>query len=357
MKNYQLFLSIILLVAISCKTEFRKDRIPERLQGGVVLKSNELEADDPDHAIQLARISFSKGNYNAAIDHLLPFYEENQEDFQLANHLAYAYFNNERPELAAPIMEELDKDAVQTPMYLANKAFQSWYSDNLPAALSFITYALNIDPNHPGYRAMSGDIKLALGDTTEALKDFQKSLDMKMQQSLLDKMVMNAYGIREFDLAFNYLRKSYENDPQAEKVLYHAALLHYAIDQKDTANYLIDKAIDANNTEQYQITRAEWLRDDRRYTDALEVTDELIQNDSTSVAAWMLKGRILSDQYRYYSARDAFEKVVEYDSSNTIALQELEKLEKKIAYLRIQKQREENRRLIEELKPIERINQ
>jgi tetratricopeptide (TPR) repeat protein len=81
-------------------------------------------------------------------------------------------------------------------------------------------------------------------------------------------------------------------------------------------------------------------------------TDEALSLQPRYLQALVLKAKVLDRQGNLEQARSFYESAIQIDSTYTIALQGLDNLERKVAYLRLVKRKENVQRDLELFKPL-----
>jgi tetratricopeptide (TPR) repeat protein len=89
-----------------------------------------------------------------------------------------------------------------------------------------------------------------------------------------------------------------------------------------------------------------------KYDSALFYAGQALEMDSTVVYSHLIKARALAKRYYYKDAVQEYEHILSMDSTYTIAGDELEKLDRKIAYLRSLKKYNESREELKMIKPL-----
>ena len=175
--------------------------------------------------------------------------------------------------------------------------------------------------------------------------------------------------------AYRDFKLSYQNDSTHSEVIIGIAKCALVSQNVDTINYWTEKAVmmlkdDAASVETlaqlfmnqgkhfkaYEIYRGQLMEDNlaagervltywkgqERYDSMYYYADYLIRQDSLSVNGLLAKAYVFDKRGYYQSARNLYQKVLEIDSNHAVALEEIPKVDRKIAYLRQLRQRKES---------------
>ncbi len=215
--------------------------------------------------------------------------------------------------------------------------------------------ALNLYPENPEALLLKGKILIASSDTTHALEYFEKgfSLDPELNQALYSMISIysaNGNWNLEMDLIKNKLKRNNNQNLIKELVNIYINMNNFS-----SADSLLHIIPDKGNTFFKQISLSK-LNLARYWLDsALAYADKALSTDSANREALYLKGRILEKKGRYYDARNIYAGLLIADSTDVIAGQEMDHLNRIIAYLnRLNKFRQDS---IERanLKPLQTI--
>jgi tetratricopeptide (TPR) repeat protein len=221
-------------------------------------------------------------------------------------------------------------------------------------AADYLNRAINNDPNNYQAYNLKGNIDLQLQDTIAAEESFIRSLKINPEfKEAYDNLMDLFIKTRQFTKAKHFV-KDYSSNMDVKDV---NAILKEAVIFKSTGNLEISKAMlkgllykDSTFLQAYielaSISKLEKSIDSTEfyYMKALNIKDDLI-NVRFELA------KIMEGKKLYINAIREYEKILEIDPENNLAIEELEKVKGKLAYLQRVEQERQRRPV---LAPIER---
>ncbi|QSE96653.1 tetratricopeptide repeat protein [Fulvivirga lutea] len=271
-----------------------------------VQKSLELDPTYQESYLLQSQILFNKGDIQQSINSALQAEQRGLRNYELYKLLAINYLK----------LNEADN---------AEKAIQR--------LLDFNYSAENL--------SLKGDIYLSLKDTATAISSYTKAIDVSPELPRPYESLYQIYKYKNPTLAeryiSSYLNKNDDNqsflllqaDIYANRKSYDSAISIY----KNLKEVVDTSSVLLNNMSLYYYQL-------NQYDTALMLAKNSLLSDSiTNREAQLLVARSLDNLREYNESKLYYEALVKYDSTDAIALDELDKLNRKIAYLwRLQQQ-------------------
>ncbi|MGB3180378.1 MAG: tetratricopeptide repeat protein [Cyclobacteriaceae bacterium] len=210
-------------------------------------------------------------------------------------------------------------------------------------AADYINKAIKTEPENSDFLRTRGFVLLALEDTTAAEQDFINSLNLSEDPETYEGLVLIYLSRKNLDKTAFYLNKQLQSDPEnLEANLQMAALLENQSYTDSSANLLAELNRRFPEDKRAGIRLAGYLSQNRLYDSALYYTDRVLAEDAANTGALLEKARVLNAARRYGESVASYATLLEVDTSNQIASQELADLRRKIAYLQQLERRRRN---------------
>ncbi len=258
--------------------------------------------------------------------------------------------------------EALKKGGKSVELYemLAQAALNSNYFSE---ALQYSDSALALAPNNPYNYFFRGKALAARQDTLAAERELLKSLEMgasrhDIYETLVD-MYMNAGNYKKARL---YMEKNVETQDVNDRMRFQQAQILHRTGNPDSAALIMYSIKNSDNVNRFAVSRElmELYFDKKVYDSALYYSQQTQQYRSGDKYARLLAARIYDRRRDFQQALDKYEEIVAMDSLqqediHKIAVEELDYLRRKVAYLWRKKQEEELDKLKNGLAPIQPI--
>jgi len=169
-----MLLALVLVVAMIVQTR----RQVRTWKDGVALFSRAL-AVIPDHSIaryNLAGVLATRGDYEAALEHLRACVQSDPWDLDALKLFSQALLHTQRFEEAISVLQQVQRLAGGDGRLYADLARAYAGMRLFEPAAAAMTAALQYDPANPGYLARMAALKLELADVTAALNYFLAAL-------------------------------------------------------------------------------------------------------------------------------------------------------------------------------------
>ncbi|MCZ6521214.1 MAG: tetratricopeptide repeat protein [Bacteroidetes bacterium] len=216
----------------------------------------------------------------------------------------------------------------------------NYHSGYYGKGLLYVNRALALNPSESHNYYLKGLMFIAIGDTLEGEKYIRQSLDQQESRRAFNAMV-DIYSYRkQFDSAFYFLNRNLSQDPQNPALLYKRAILLKETGDLDSAEASFKALVDSYDPK-YQLynqisfikyTNNQWDSADYYAIKTLSVNNE-------DMEALLILARTQNRRGNYSQSIVNYTTLLEVDSTVLMAQEELEKLKRKVAYLRdLQKQ-------------------
>jgi tetratricopeptide (TPR) repeat protein len=234
---------------------------------------------------------------------------------------------------------------------------------NYRQALRYADAALSLNPNSAENYYRKGLAYVALSDTAKASVNFLKSLDYgKRPQEVYGTLVKMYVDFDNYGLAYQYLQEMEMGENV--KIEFEKARILRKVGQVDSATILLysilhdpEKLQEVGEVPVYQELKDIYLVA-RNYDSTLLYANKLLVLNEKDKEAIITIARV-NDRRQYYSqAVGEYKRILEIDSTlqpqiHKLAAEELDELQRKIAYLQ---RRREQERLREQLRPVPLLN-
>ena len=356
---------LLIFMLISCRKKFGQDGVVE-YQGQTFIDNNKVEQyleeeinKNPDVAenyIKLFDLKQREGKPVEATNLINEALKKLPHNDKVLSTYASWKLNNREPREALKILEDSRDPEELSPQLLKLFALTHLVLRDFPRSLDFVNKALTIDKNDWQLHYIKADNYLQLHDTTEAIDHFKDAFQLHPIDSTFNKLFSIAMARSDKRLASQYLQQYHQLRPDDKIWLLRSAIYFRSENKMDTSNSLLREYLQFNpQSSEAHAELAHNFLVIGQYDSTIFYSDRAISFDDRESQARLLKSMALDKQYKYAEAKSEIEALLERDSINTNALEELDKLNKKIAYLREMKRIDEQRKDIESLKPIKNI--
>jgi tetratricopeptide (TPR) repeat protein len=234
---------------------------------------------------------------------------------------------------------------------------------NYRQALRYADAALLLNPNSAENYYRKGLAYVALSDTAKASVNFLKSMEYgKLPQEVYVTLVKMYVDFDNYGLAYQYLQEMEMGENV--KMEFEKARILRKVGQVDSATILLysilhdpEKLQEVGEAPVYQELKDIYL-DARIYDSTLLYANKLLALNEKDKEAIITMARVYDRRQSYAQAVSEYNRILSMDSTlqpqiHKLAVEELDYLERKIAYLQ---RRKEQERLREQLRPIPLLN-
>ncbi|MTI32777.1 tetratricopeptide repeat protein [Xanthovirga aplysinae] len=283
-----------------------------------------LDSLQPNYYVQLAKIFYSTQDF-----------EEASEQAQKA--LAIAKRKEVIPSGVYPLLSDI------------------FYSSNqLSEAQVYINKAIDLAPYSAENFVKQGRIFLAEGDSIKAKKSFVESILKGSNDagsfSFLTDLYLNE---KKVDSALFFLKIQQKYETESLDPSYQQALILRELGAIDSAKSVAKGILlkDSSYFKAYNFLGEIFFKRSQ-FDSVFWYADRVINFDSNSQKAWLLKARTFDEKRRYSEAVYAYEKLISLNPKDELAKSELRKVKRKIAYLRRMREEKEKKEATPVLQPL-----
>ncbi len=355
-------LIIISIVFASCAKKFGKDEMRS-------FDSDEKEVQDlrvsylqseirkhPDvigNYVVLADIKISEGKIVEAGNLLKSVYAKAPENPRVISGLAACYIADEEYTKALALMRLAGARGVQSLGIYKNMAKVCYMTGKFEQSLFYLNRALQIDNNDWELFLLKAEIARVDLDTAEVYKYYEIAYELNPSDTVYNKLFDLAMDQGDMSRSSKYINKQFIRHPGSPDLLYRAGRYYRLQGQVDTSYYLYHKLTDMepDNIRGYN-ELANGFYEQAKYDSAIFYADHALQIDPKAIKPHLVRARTLEKQYRYTDASLEYLTILEVDSTFTIAVDELRKLNRKVAYLQSLKKYKKSKEEMKLLKPL-----
>jgi len=192
---------------------------------------------------------------------------------------------------------------------------------------------IDLRPDASSY-SLRGDVLLAIGDSAQAIGNYKRALVANGSLKAVVEQLAEIYKAKgDNDAAGKVLNSYLAGNNDLELLLEKARLLstvedydsakhiYYQILSQDTSDYLV----------YYELSDIYYLQ--FKYDSAEYMAQKALDLNSKLHGAQLTLARVLDKRRRYQEAMSIYETILEQDSTNNLAAEELANLKRKVAYL------------------------
>ncbi len=203
-------------------------------------------------------------------------------------------------------------------------------------SLTYIDQALAKAPDEADLHYRKAQSLLVKGDTADARRSLTRSLELNADNPKATVTLARIYlDEAQYDQALTYLYRSLQDNPRDADLTYSTAYALRRTGQTDSAQALYQQVLTLESDHASAHSELAFINYSRgRYQDAHTHASQSLRADKENKEALLTLARLNDRQKNYYGALEQYRKIVEIDSTYTPAVNELEKLKGKIAWLR-----------------------
>jgi len=206
---------------------------------------------------------------------------------------------------------------------------------NYRDAIEYNSRCVAIAPQAEGYRLEAARLHLAVGDTLQARQALNAAYALAPNSSEVQSAMVDYYEqTARYDTALLYLHRQLATRPNNMALVVRQGTLLASAGMADSALVTLNRAL-VRNPASLPLANQLMLLHYQAYTydSALYYANRMLGTDSTLTGPLLIKARIFDKRYRYASARQVYQQLLAAHPGYEVAQQELNKLNRKIAYL------------------------
>ena len=296
------------------------------------------EPDNPEVFYQLAKVHYQAGNHSKSLSNIRKAIalEQDYAEYHFMQGMIYQKLN--KPEAAVQAMllaESLGNSGQELYQVIAEEYMRLGESKKAREAIERLT-----GKNAETF-TLKGNIFLALGDTTLALTNFTDAIAENKQYVPAYNALTDIYIARGEDgKAASMIAELISLEPTNISHYEKKGNLYQRNGELDSAMFIFKRiaAQRGSYMDYYKISNIFYLQNS--YDSARIYAARAFEGNSEFLEAQLLVARSLDKRRRYNEALEVYESIVQADSTFNLAVAELENLKRKVAYLwRLEQQR------------------
>lgn len=361
LSNYIIGL-FLLILAVSCRSNIKEEAIiidNIEIQDSLVL--NQLRANVKNHpsvAVNYALLAdryIEQNKYNEAIKTLRIGVQKVDNASDLYADLARAYLGRDDPENAREYIDDLDIPH-SGPEYNYLLSLFEYEMEHYTVAFDLINKALALDNANALYYQQKGKSLLALQDTATAISVMEKGINCENARIdnfnlLIDVLIKRD----ELQKAEDMLKLAINKYPENNQLHFNYARF---LEKMEKINAAKQKYLNLTNTDLFFSVNERLMSiylKERKYDSLDMIINQTLERDDQNIDALLYSARVEDRFRRYQNAVDLYQKILSIDTTQTIAAEELDNLQRKMRYLRRLKQKEKEREESRKIKPLNPI--
>jgi tetratricopeptide (TPR) repeat protein len=353
-------LLFFLIVQVGCEPQFSLHPVVEinynsssvdAVYVRYLLNQIENHPEVSDNYIKLSGIYEKQGDINAAIKLLQKGTRLSGGNSEVIVELGKFYLQNGNLDELAVLLKLLrtkDPDNVNFLKLSSGYALLLRDAENV---VFFANRALLANPVDDENLYLMASGKLLNKDSITALGIFAEAYKLRKSYANFSKTFDLAINLRLPDQARDYLI-DFESSNNTVNCCYQWGSLYNAIGKRDSAKWVLrhcEEPLVAKELLSFEIAKTFYPEN----TDSvLFYVDRALNIQPQYLQALVLKAKTLDRQGNYDRAIGVYQSAIQMDSTYTLALQGLNNLERKVAYLRLVQRKESVQRDLEILKPL-----
>ena len=333
---------LISLLVWSCQSDYHRDEIPGDTEGISAVEASLLQEflqqypKDAEANYRMALLQQNQGDLEVAADFVRKATALDEE--QPKYFLQAAMINERLGNQEQALQNALRAEALGSnhPDVFAIAAETYYTKGEWSQAMKYAQKAVAIQPENAMYNFQMGRLKLQTGDTSTAIAIFDLILrEDSSYVGVYQQMAAIARSRGTLDTAIYFLQKGLSYQPRDMHFRQGLGELYLELDQPAPAIPHLKAAIgvdDQNQQALYHLSRAYagillW--------DSALLFIERAHAITATPEQEMLRAGIYDRQRKYTLAEEVYQDILKSDSTHQLARQALNKLRRKIAYLRL----------------------
>jgi len=327
---------------------------------------DELIDEEPENAeahYRRAELLLMQQKTNNALASIRKAVElDEQEPVYQALHAKALLQKGQNREAMRAAKDALSKGGKSVALYemLAQAALNSNYFNE---ALQYSDSALYLAPNNPYNYFFKGKALAARRDTLAAERELLTSLEMGASQDAVYEALVDMYmNTENFQKARYYMDKNLGMQEVNDRMRFQQAQILRRTGNADSAAVIMYRIKDSGNVNRFAVSKElmELYYEENWYDSALHYARQTQQFRSNDKFAKLTEARVYDRRRKYQQAMDKYEEILAMDSLqqeniHKLAIEELDYLQRKVAYLWRKQQEEELNKLKKGLAPLQPI--
>ncbi|KAF0129057.1 MAG: tetratricopeptide repeat protein [Bacteroidetes bacterium] len=278
---------------------------------------------------QRANYYLSRNDVALALNDINKALQKNSKDQALFLTLAEIYLKMGQPDGCNSALQKAVEIDPENSVPYFRLAELNLLLEDYTTAMMYADRSLNMHQLNPDAHFVKGLIYLAKNDTTNAIRNFQFSLDQR--ELFLEPLIQlgKIYTIQRNNLAALYLEKAIRQFPEAYDARYQLALYLQDNERVEEALIHYDTLLQLLPENKYVLFNIGYLQLVylNNFEKAIQFFDEVLLNDPNYVDALYNKGRALEELGQFMNSREIYNEVLRRESNHHLAIEALNRLD------------------------------
>lgn len=308
--------------------------------------------EEEDNYIKLANIYKGLNNDSKAIELLQKGGRKNPESVAILIELSAHYLKEKNSEKLSGNLLTIGKLAPNNMDFLKLSAGYSLLIKDYENALFFVNRAILANPFDDENQYLRGSAQLINRDSLNALLSFEEAYKLKNSYKNFAGVFDVTLALGDLSKARRYLDevRTYKTD---QELCYEFGAYLNEIGEKDSSKVILFKCLlDKSSEPRIKFELAKIYYNENNIDSTIYFVNQYLNSNPAGTSAHILKAKTLEKINHYTDARNLYLSALEIDSTSILASKGLDNLERKVAYLRLVKRKEDIQRQIEALKPL-----
>ncbi len=193
---------------------------------------------------------------------------------------------------------------------------------------------VRLQPDASSY-LLEGEVMLAIADTSAAIQSFNKAITKSPNLKVANEKLADTYlALGNTSAAAAIVNRYLNQQPDDTEMMLKKGRLLTSLALYDSAKQFYSRLLNADSTDymlHYELSNLYYLTN--QFDSSSYFSERALMLDSTQVEAKLLLARSLDKSRDYQLAISIYENIVSQDSTNNLAVDELDNLKRKVAYL------------------------
>lgn len=354
------FLIFFLTLLFGCESKYSIHEIVDISNQGTALQDtyirflqDQIESDPKvsENYIKLTSIYKEQGRSDKAILLLQRAARETDQEFSIMLELGKLYLAAGDVENLSVVLKAIRSQAEESMEFLKLSAGYALLRKDYTNAIFFANRAMLINPYDDENTYIMASAKLINRDSISAYQSFKEAYELKQSEKNFTKMYEMSLALKKTKEAKNYLI-DFEQKNKEFDYCYFWGGYYNAIAQKDSAKSVLLNCNDSQLSENrvnLELAKSYYPND---IDSVLFYLNNFLADTPQDIAGIVLKAKALEQRGFYTESRLLYESAIKIDSTSILALNGLNNLERKVAYLRLVERKESVKRDLDTFKPL-----
>lgn len=330
-----------------------QNRASEEVYINYLTEQIEYYPEEVDNYIKLASHYKEQNNDSKAIVLLQEAEIENPKNIAILINLSTFYLQNKNIEKLSLALNTLSEIAPDNMDYLKLSAGYSIFLEDYTDAIFFANRALLANPFDHESLYIRGCAQLINRDSLDAVISFEEAYKLKNTYINFAKLFDVALAMGDHSKAGKYLNEITFEDISLQ-LDYEWGAYYNKIGEYDRSKMFLLKCLNEKPEEpRIYFELAKNYFGANKIDSTLYFVNKYLDTNPKGTGAYVLKAKAMEKLYKYTDARQIYIQALKIDSTSILARKELDNLERKVAYLRLKKRKQEVQKQVETLKPLD----